>query len=295
MKKKILITGSSGFIGYIFLKDALKKNYFVVDILRTKNKKNRKLLRLKKLFPKSYKSVFFSKKSDIDKKLKNENFDLMINFATLYKNSHLNSEISKFIDSNITFPSVILDVISNKLKKFINFGTMMQHLDGVNHAPKNFYASTKSSFEMILNYYAFKNKKMRFYNLKLYESFFENDHRQKLIPTLFKNFKNNKITNINSKNLELNIIHANDIINAIYTIIKHNVKSGSYCLKSHKNVKIKSLIKSINKNSQKKIKIKFLQNRPIKPQKSFLKILPKWKPDIKIQDKIENIFLNENN
>ena len=36
---------------------------------------------------------------------------------------------------------------------------------------------------------------MRFYNLKLYESFFENDHRQKLIPTLFKNFKNNKITN----------------------------------------------------------------------------------------------------
>ena len=172
MKKKILITGSSGFIGYIFLKDALKKNYFIVDILRTKNKKNRKLLRLKKLFPKSYKSVFFSKNSDIEKKLKNEDFDLMINFATLYKNSHLNSEISKFIDSNITFPSVILDVISNKLKKFINFGTMMQHLDGVNHAPKNFYASTKSSFEMILNYYAFKNKKMRFYNLKLYESFF---------------------------------------------------------------------------------------------------------------------------
>ena len=35
----------------------------------------------------------------------------------------------------------------------------MQHLDGLNHTPKNFYASTKSSFEMILNYYAFKNKK----------------------------------------------------------------------------------------------------------------------------------------
>ena len=178
MKKKILITGSSGFIGYIFLKDALNKNYYVVDILRTKNKKNRKLLRLKKLFPKSYKSIFFSKKSDIEKKIKKEKFDLMINFATLYKNSHLNSEIPKFIDSNITFPSIVLDTISSKVKKFINFGTMMQHLDGVNHTPKNFYASTKSSFEMILNYFAFKNKKMRFYNLKLYESFFENDHRQ---------------------------------------------------------------------------------------------------------------------
>ena len=65
-------------------------------------------------------------------------------------------------------------------------------------------------------------------------------------------------------------------------------------LKNHKNVKIKSLIKSINKNSQKKIKIKFLQNKPIKPQKNFLKILPKWKPNIRIREKIENIFLNEN-
>ena len=109
----------------------------------------------------------------------------MINFATLYKNSHLNSEIPKFIDSNITFPSIVLDTISNNIKKFINFGTMMQHLDGVNHTPKNFYASTKSSFEMILNYFLLKIKKMKFYNLKLYESFFENDHRQKLIPTTF--------------------------------------------------------------------------------------------------------------
>jgi nucleoside-diphosphate-sugar epimerase len=40
LRKKILITGSSGFIGHIFLKDALNKKYYVVDILRTKNKKN---------------------------------------------------------------------------------------------------------------------------------------------------------------------------------------------------------------------------------------------------------------
>ena len=295
MKKKILITGSSGFIGYIFLKDALKKNYYIVDILRAKNKKNKKLIKLKKKFPKSYKSIFFSKKNIIKKKLKNKKFDLMINFATLYKNSHSNSEIPKFIDSNIIFPSIVLDSTFNNIKKFINFGTMMQHLDGINHTPKNFYASTKSSFEMILKYYALKDKKLKFYNLKLYESFFENDHRHKLIPTLFKNFKNNKMTTINSKNLELNIIHANDILKGIYTILNRNIKSGTYSLKSQKNIKIKNLIKSINNNSKKKLKVKFLQNNPIKPQKDFLRILPKWKADITIEDKIKKIFLNENN
>ena len=294
MKKKILITGSSGFIGYIFLKDALNKNYYVTDILRTKNKKNKKLIKLKKKFPKSYNSIFFSKKNIIKKKLKNKKFDLMVNFATLYKNSHSNSEIPKFIDSNIIFPSIVLDSTFNNIKKFINFGTMMQHLDGKNHTPKNFYASTKSSFEMILNYFVQKNKKLKFFNLKLYESFFENDHRHKLIPTLFKNFKNNKVTIINSKNLELNIIHADDILKGIYTIINHNIKSGTYSLKSQKNIKIKNLIQSINNNSKKKLKVKFLQNNPIKPQKNFLKILPKWKADITIEYKIKKIFLNEN-
>ncbi len=153
MKKKILITGSSGFIGYSFLRDALNKNYYIVDILRSKNRKNKKLIKLKKLFPKSYKSIFFSKNKDIAKKLINQKFDVVINFATLYKNTHLSSEIPKFIKSNITFPTIILDTISKDTKKFINFGTMMQHLDGKNHVPKNFYASTKSAFEMILNYF----------------------------------------------------------------------------------------------------------------------------------------------
>jgi len=291
LKKKILITGSSGFIGYIFLNDALSKGYLITDILREKNKKNKKLILLKKLYPKTYKSIFFSKKGNIEKKLKNKKFDLVINFATLYKNLHSNSDIPNFIDSNITFPSLILDSTYSNIKKFINFGTMMQHLDGKNHTPKNFYASTKSSFEMILNYFSLKNKKLKFYNLKLYESFFEKDYRKKLIPTLYRNFKKNRITNINSKKLELNIIHLNDILNAIYLIINNDIKSGTYCLKNKKNVKIRDLIKSINIKSKIKLKTKFLRNDLIKPQKNLLKTLPKWKADITIKNKIEKMFL----
>ena len=295
MKKKILITGSSGFIGHSFLKDALNKNYYIVDILRKKNKKNKKLLKLKKMFPKSYKSIFFSKKEDITKKLINKKFDIMINFATLYKNNHSNSEIPKFIESNITFPTIILDSIFKDIKKFINFGTMMQHLDGKNYAPKNFYASTKSAFEMILNYFSMKNRKLKFYNLKFYESFSEDDVRNKLIPTIYKNLKNNKTTYINSSKLELNIIHIDDILKAIYNIFDNDIKSGDYCLKNRKNIKIKNLIKSINLKLKNKIKVKFLENSSNKPTKSSLKTLPKWKCDMSIQNKIKKKFVNENN
>ena len=179
MKKKILITGSSGFIGNSFLKSALKNGYHIVDILRYKHIRNRDLVQLRKIYSKSYKSIFFKELKDIHKKLKNKKFDYFINFATLYKNSHSNNDIPNFIESNIIFPSVILDTIIVKVEKVINFGTMMQHTNGKKHSPQNFYASTKSAFEMILGYFIQKNKSIKFYNLKFYESYSEIDKRNK--------------------------------------------------------------------------------------------------------------------
>ena len=295
MKKKLLITGSSGFVGNLFLKNALKNGYNVIDVLREKNKKNEDLNQLRKVYPTSYKSIFYKKYEDINKKLKNKKFDSFINFATLYKNSHSNNEIQSFIDSNIVFPSIILDTIVVKVKKIINLGTMMQHIDGKNYIPQNFYASTKSAFEMICTYFIKRNKNIKFYNLKFYESFSELDKRKKLIPTLHKNFKKNKTTKIITKNLQLNVIHINDLIESIYLLLKRNIKSGNYCLKNNKNIKINQLIRSINSKSPNSLKVKFLSNRSIKPSKSFLKTLPKWKADISIQKKIEKFFYNEIN
>jgi NAD dependent epimerase/dehydratase family enzyme len=52
LRKTILLTGTSGFIGKIFLKDALHKGFKVIDILRIKNKKNKNLNLLRKKFSK---------------------------------------------------------------------------------------------------------------------------------------------------------------------------------------------------------------------------------------------------
>lgn len=291
MKNKIiLITGSSGFIGGIFLESALKKGFYVIDILRKKNQKNKKLNDLKKRYKKNYQSIFFTKYSDLKSKLKNKRINYFINFATHYKNTHMHTEIPTFIDSNIIFPSIVTDLVINKLEKIINLGTMMQHTDGKEYSPKNFYASTKSALEMILRFYKIQSDKVKIYNLKFFESFSELDNRKKLIPIIIDNFKKNIKTNIISKKLELNIIHVNDIINAIYILLKMDIKEGSYCLKQPKNLKIKNLISNLNKNSNKKIKVKYLNQKIKSIKKNYIKILPFWKPDTKIVEKIKDIL-----
>tara|TARA_B100001057_G_scaffold330935_1_gene331247 strand:+ start:1046 stop:1948 length:903 start_codon:yes stop_codon:yes gene_type:complete len=294
-KKIILITGSSGFIGNYFLRYSLSKNYKVIDVLRKKNLNKLNLKSLRKKYSKDYSSIFYSKYSDLKKKLDGKKIYCFINFATLYKNSHLHKEIPSFLNSNILFPSIILDIIGTNVNKVINFGTMMQHLDGKNYLPNNFYASTKSAFEMILNFYALKNKKSKFYNIKFYESFSEIDKRKKLIPTLINNHKKNKLTSIVSSKLELNIIHLNDIVKAIDILLKKNIKDGNYCLRQPRNLKIKSFISETNKNLKRKLKVKFLSNKMMKPVKSKIKSLPLWKPNLTLKQQIKNQFLDANN
>ena len=294
-KKTLLLTGSTGFVGHKFLLFALAKNFCVIDILRSKNRSNKKIKQLNNLYPKTYKNIFFSNNKELSKKLKNINADYFINFATLYSNSHSHTQITDFINSNILFPTIIYDIINNKIKKMINFGSMMQHSQSEKLVSKNFYAATKNAFEMICNYYANINNRTKFYNIKFYESVGDNDNRKKLIPTIIQNYKKNTITKIISKQLSLNMIHTDDIINSIMILMNNNIKSGSYCIKNRHNTKISNLIKFLNNNLSRKIKVKYSNKSVISNYHNNLKVLPKWKPIKNLKNKILKVFQNEIN
>ncbi len=289
-QKNLLLTGTSGFIGYSFLEYILSKKYSVIDVLRSKNINNPKLKKLKKKYPKKYKSIFYSNYFHLHKKIKKLKANYFINFATLYKNNHVYDDIFGFVESNVLFPTLMYDLISKKVNKVINFGSMMQHTIGKSLDAKNLYGATKNAFEMISNFYSFKENRTKFYNLKLYESFGEKDYRKKLIPIIIKNYKKNKTTKIVSKNLELNIIHVNDIIKAIMVLLNNNIKPGSYCLKNSQNIKISKLIEILNIDLKKKIRVKYLKKSVKQVSKSKLKKLPKWKPNNQLIKKIKLNF-----
>ena len=291
----MLLTGTTGFIGNLFLKYALSKNFEIIDIIRKKSSNINKISKLRNKYNKNYKTVIFSKSKDLQK-LKNYNFECFINFATLYKNNHNFEDIPNLVKSNIIFPTEIVDIIHQKTKKIINFGTMMQHTNNSDHNPSNLYSSSKSAFEMILKFFEKKNKKLKIYNIKFYESFHEIDQRKKLIPTLITNYKKNKITYLISKNLELNIIHVEKVIEAIMILLKKkNLNSGSFHLLNKKNTNISKLINKFNGRNKKKIKVYFLKSKRLhKPKINGFKLLPGWKNNLDIEKNILKILENEN-
>jgi CDP-3, 6-dideoxy-D-glycero-L-glycero-4-hexulose-4-reductase len=274
LKQKILITGSTGFIGSNIINLLLKKDVYIYDVLRNKNKKNKKIRELKK--NKNYLPIFYRKFDELEKKLKKIKIDTVINCAAYYTSKNDIKNIENLVRTNIIFCSIILEVLKNKIKKFINFGSMMEYSSGNHFSPKNFYAITKYSFQKIEDFYKLNNKKIKFYNLKLFETYGDNDKRKKIIPTIIKLYSQNKNITIVSKKLEMNFVHIESLLIAINMIISNKVKEGEYCIKNNKFTNIRELINKLNKKLKKKIRTNYLSSKTFSNSSKQLKKFPYW-------------------
>ena len=282
MKKNILITGSTGFIGSNIVNQLLKKNIHVYDVLREKNKNNKIIHKLNS--KRNYHPIFYKKLNELENKIKNIKIDTVINCATYYSNKNDLKVIQNLIQTNIIFCSVILEIVKNKIKKFINFGSMMEYSDKRDFSPQNFYAITKYSFQKIEEFYKSYNKQIKFYDLKLYETYGSNDKRKKIIPTIINNYLKNKYIKIISRNLKMNFVHVESLTNAVNMIIFKNIKEGEYCMKNNKTTKIKVLIDSLNKKLKKKIKVKYLSDNKSSISNKKFKKFPNWIDKIDLEE-----------
>ena len=289
MKKNILITGASGFVGSHVLDDCLKNNFNVHAIFRH-SKKNVSFAKKykKQIFP-----IFYNNIYEIKNKLTNCKIDYVIHCATHYIKKHDHNDIENIIKSNVLFSTILLDaVVKIKIKKFINLGTVWQHFNDTKNLAFNLYAATKQSFECIFNYYKNQYTKIKFYNILLTDTFGTNDKRKKLIPILLKNFNKKNPDKINiPKNLSMNLVNINEVTKCLNILLKNNSESNNYVIKSKQDVKIFNLINFLNDNLEKKLKINWSKN--IKNYK-IIKLKNLLKKDDNINKQILELF-NENN
>ena len=251
MRKKynFLVTGATGFIGSNIINLLIKKKMKVYALIKSSSKN--KIPKKKNLY-----FIYYKNFEEIKIKLKNYKFSNFIHCATYYSSTnHDQIKIIKMIESNIIFGTLVFLAIKKDIKKFINFGSMMEYTNYKTKRPLNFYGMTKKIYEEILNYFI-DNKKIKYYNIKLYDTFGLDDKRKKLIPTIINNYNKNKITKINSENLQINIVSISSVLKIVNNIISNKIKSGSYCLFG-KFMKIKKILEDVNKELDKKIIIQY--------------------------------------
>ena len=270
--KKILITGSNGFVGRNILNELLPKHKIYATV-------RKKFFSKRKKMDKNLSFIVFKNYSDLNVKLKKIKVDCVIHCETNYLKAHKSDDIYDLINANIIFGNIILENLNKmNVKKFINFSTVWQDFDGKENMPFNLYSATKSAFENIIRYYENKLKKVSFYNLYIGDTYGSYDNRNKIINVIKTNINNNKLINITSKNLFLNLLNVLDITIAIKVLLKKNIKSGNYNLTNKNFIKISKVLNILRKKYNFKISLKYNSNRVIKYKILKLKRLPHWKP-----------------
>ncbi len=269
---KILLTGSSGFIGYNVLSNFSENNQVYIIV---RKKPSKKLLRNKNI-----KVIQFKNYETLHSKIKKIKVDTVIHCATYYIRNHKFTDIQKLCNSNIFLGNIILENLENiKASKFINFSTVWEDSNAKANNPENLYAAYKKSFSIILNFYKKKLREVDFYELMISDTFGKNDFRNKIVNTLKKNYLKGRKTSILSKNLHMNLLNVKDIIEAIKLILNKKVIPKKYLLKNSSDTKIMKLVKIFNKNNKKQLKIKWESNTIIKNKIYQYDKLKGWKPN----------------
>ena len=268
---KILLTGSSGFIGSNIL-SSFSNDYKFYILVRKKPLK-------RYLENKNIKVIQFKNYNSLNSKLKKIKVNTVVHCATHYIKDHKFQDIEKLCYSNLMFGNIILENLTKlNATKFINFSTVWEDGNAKKDNIENLYSAYKKSFSTILSFYKKNLKKVNFYELMLFDTFGNNDHRKKIIRILKMNYLKNKSTNIISKNLYMNLLNISDIISAISLIIKKKVAPKRYSIINNLNIKIFDLVRIFNKQSQKKLKVKWLSNHLINYKIYPYDKLNGWKP-----------------
>ena len=183
-KKKILITGSSGFIGSKIFENISKNNKAYI-ILRSKKK-------IKKI--RNLNIIRYWDFDELNFQLKKIKVDIVIHCATHYVKEHSYNDIQKLSDSNVLFGNIILENLGYlKVKKFINLSTVWEDYNSIKNDNPNLYAVYKKNFTHLINFYKKKFLNISFYNLMISDTFGASDKRSKIINILRNNYKKTKI------------------------------------------------------------------------------------------------------
>ena len=247
-RKRILIVGGTGFIGYHLGKKCLRRKWRVVSISTSKPPRSRFLKGVKYLL------ADISNKDELRKKIK-DNFDYVVNFGGYVDHSNkIKTHKSHYIGCKN------LVEISEKFKPdvFIQMGSSAEYgnnqsplKESFNCKPKSTYGKAKllSTKYLIKKY---KEKKFPAVVIRLFQAYGPKQAINRIIPITINACLKNKHFKCSSGIQTRDFVHINDLVNAIFLIFKSKKSVGKIInIGSGSPKKIRDIIIFINKNVKK--------------------------------------------
>ena len=284
MKKKILILGGTGFIGYYLAKEALKRGFQVSSLSKNNPVKKRFLKKVK------YIIADISNKNFINKKIK-ENFEYVINLAGYVNHSN---KAKTYKSHYIGCKNISNFFLQKNIKRFIQVGSSMEYglakspqNETLKCKPKSIYGKAKFlSTKHLLNLYRKKNFPVTI--IRPYQVYGPYQDSNRFIPIVINSCKYNKNFPCSHGRQFRDFLYISDLTDAIFLILKNPKAKGEiFNIGSGRPLKIINIIKKIVRyyksgNPQfNKIKLRKEEQMKIYSNIYKAKKILNWKPKVK--------------
>ncbi len=289
MKKKILIIGSSGFLGKNTLNSFIKKKEYDVYALTRKKLNYPKNIKQINVDLHNYKKLF--------NKINKIKFNIVINLS-LYVEHEIEFEKGfKILLHNLKCTQNVIKALNkDNIEKYVHIGSADEYLisskpikETQRLDPKNYYSLSKI---FIFNYLMLLHKLNKFpvVFLRLFLIYGEGQDENRLIPYVIKNSLINKRIFLSNKKTIRDFLYISDFIDAISLIIKSKKGNGQvFNICYGKSYSIENIIKKLSKNI-KNIKLvygkrvrKYKESEKIYASNDKVKKYFNWKPKITLE------------
>ncbi|TYA74131.1 NAD-dependent epimerase/dehydratase family protein [Seonamhaeicola marinus] len=252
MCQRILITGSTGFVGRSLIPRLISQNNKVLELTRDKKKSE-------SYFGNSTnKFELNSNQNDLIEAVFKFQPDICIHLASYLTSSDQYEDAEKLIESNIKYLISILDCLKKSPPKlFINTGTFAEYFKPNSLSPAYLYAATKTASRYFLEYYS-ETYNFNQITIVPYTIYGKKDNNKKIIDIIYDSLESEKKLDLTLGNQILDFIHIDDVVNFYIEIVKKveiipNKKI--YHLGTGRGTTLKELSNIIEKKSGKKAKI----------------------------------------
>jgi len=285
LKKKILITGGTGFIGYHLAKKCILMGWDVTSLSKSKPSSIRKLQEVKYLIGD------LTKKKDL--KILKKNFDYVVNAAGVVDHS---SDKNVFKAHYLGSKNLADFFLKKKINLFVQVGSCVEY--GPQKSPqKEDYQSKMSDLKSMYsrgklaatNYLMklFQRYKFPVIVFRLYLNYGPNQDFNRFLPIIIDGCIRDKKFPCSSGIQYRSFTYIDDLVRAIITALKKPQLSGNiFNIGNNKPVKIKKIIQYVNKTVNKgtplygKVKFRKDEIKYLYPNISKAKLLLNWRPKV---------------
>lgn len=249
MKKKILVTGATGFIGKNLV-ESLKEKFEIYALILDEKEKN-VIPQIDYILWKT----FFDRENEIktlDRK-KLGKIDTVIHLAS-YGVNPKDNDIDKMIESNINLTKdLILNLERVSCKNIIFTGSGFEYGDkgkiklkeDMELNPFSLYGATKVS-AFLIGKKLCESLGINYINLRLFNIFGEYEGSNRLIPQIINNYLEGKELNFTAGNQVRDYLYIKDIIEVYEMILEKNIYNNeTYNVCSSEEITIKEFITKV--------------------------------------------------